>query len=70
MLFAMSEIGATRRVIIDLEPTEDNSIRGSLDVGDTGRQDFHGWLELSALLDQVRPKPVGAAFERDPEPAG
>ena len=70
MLLVMSEPGATHRVIIDLEPTADNSIRGCLDAGHAVPQDFHGWLELSALLDQVRPKPAGVGYERDAEPAG
>jgi hypothetical protein len=66
MLCDVSEPGGTHRVIIELEPTAE-TIRGSLDDGRAVPQHFHGWLELSALLDQVRPRL--AAVERDVSPA-
>lgn len=35
-----------------------DSIRGSIQDGHGEPQPFYGWLELSALLDDVRPRPV------------
>jgi len=46
-------------VILDLEPTPD-SIRGSVAFDDTSPREFQGWLELSALLDRIRPRLPGA----------
>lgn len=64
---AMSpQIVAHRRVVLDLEPAQD-SIRGRIvDGDDAGQQSrsFEGWLELSALLDGLRPKPE----RQDPNP--
>jgi hypothetical protein len=48
----MPERPSTTRVTLDLARTTDH-ITGSLDDG-RGPRRFYGWLELSALLDQVR----------------
>jgi hypothetical protein len=65
----MAESGDTHRVVIDLEPTAD-SIRGFLDDGRAVPQHFHGWLELSALLDRVRPRLAGVEQDLRVESAG
>lgn len=51
----MGEQSVVKRVILDLEPTDD-SIRGSAAYDDTSAREFHGWLELSALLERIRPR--------------
>jgi hypothetical protein len=45
---------AAQRVVLYLEPSQD-SIRGSMSADD-GLRRFEGWLDLSALLDEVRPR--------------
>lgn len=65
----MSDSDATtRRVILDLEPSLD-SIRGSIG-GDDGARRFEGWLDLSTLLDEIRPRPNshGPASTEDATP--
>ncbi|MGH8961955.1 MAG: hypothetical protein ACRDWT_12340 [Jatrophihabitantaceae bacterium] len=53
-----------KRVILELEPSAD-SIRGSLACEDTAVRDFHGWLELTALLDRIRPRTGEVAGAHD-----
>lgn len=46
-------------MVVDLEPAQD-SIRGRVtdaDDADGPDRSFEGWLELSALLDGLRPRP-------------
>ena len=51
-----SSTSTTRRVVLELEPAQD-SIRGrALDADDQSRS-FDGWLELSNVLDVLRPRP-------------
>lgn len=51
----MSGTREGRRIVLELEPTHDG-IRGALATDDGLFQPFEGWLELSALLDGVRPR--------------
>ena len=51
----MSGTREGRRIVLELEPTDDG-IRGALASDDGAFQPFEGWLELSALLDGVRPR--------------
>ena len=46
----------TRRVVLELEPAQD-SIRGRVMDADDQTRSFDGWLELSAVLDVLRPRP-------------
>ena len=56
----MSGTREGRRIVLELEPTDDG-IRGVLAADDGMLQPFEGWLELSALLDGVRPRSEAAA---------
>lgn len=48
------------RIVLDLEPTADG-IRGQVATEDGSSTPFSGWLELSALLERVRPRTGGRA---------
>jgi hypothetical protein len=58
----MGRPSVNRRVILDLEPAAD-SIRGSAAFDDAPPREFQGWLELSALLDRIRPRSGDTADE-------
>lgn len=58
----MCSRAANRRVVLELEPAQDR-IRGRVsdaDYSDGGARSFDGWLELSTLLDAMRPRPDSA----------
>ena len=38
--------------------TDDDTIEGVVEQDDTGPRPFHGWLELTSLLDRARPRPA------------
>lgn len=63
MLVDMGGQSQAKRVILDLEPSD--SIRGSVAYDDTAVRAFHGWLELSALLDRIRPRTGEATDAHD-----
>ena len=50
---------------MDLEPTQ-NSIRGALFDDNAAPKQFHGWLELSELLEEIRPRPPVVADDPGP----
>jgi hypothetical protein len=60
----MGRPSAVKRVILDLEPSTD-SIRGSAEYDGTSVREFQGWLELSALLDRIRPRTGDAVDTQD-----
>jgi hypothetical protein len=51
-----SRTTVSRRVILELEPVQD-SIRGRALDADEHYRTFDGWLELSAVLEKLRPRP-------------
>jgi len=51
------EVSEDSAIHLVLRPTaDDDTIEGVVEQDDTGPRAFHGWLELTSLLDRARPR--------------